>query len=97
MKKTKIITIIASILLVSLILRFGFALTHLNHDCTHDDNCPTCMIINKLRSDLDGTALDIVQIISAVLIITLFTKNVYEALINKRKETLIGLKVQMNN
>ena len=41
-KRKNITKIIAIILLVSMILRFCFVIIHLNHDCTHDDNCPIC-------------------------------------------------------
>ena len=83
----RIIKILSIILLVSLILRFSYALIHINHDCSHDDDCLICNI-----SGLNPKILEIV--ISVIFIINYFITNRF---FDNRYNTLIGLKVELNN
>lgn len=99
MIKAKNITkIIAIILLVSMILRFCFVIIHLNHDCTHDDNCPICALIHKFKEDLGGFDSNLTKVIIAILLLfppVAFYLN--SRLFDKKKETLVGLKVELIN
>lgn len=97
-KEKNITKIIAIILLVSMILRFCFVIIHLNHDCTHDDNCPICALIHKFKDDLNGFDPNLVKVVIAILLI--FPKvAIYltDKIRDKKKETLVGLKVELIN
>lgn len=101
MKNTKNMTrVIAIILLVSMILCFCFCfcLIHLRHDCTHDDNCPICALIHKFKEDLGGFDPNLTKVIIAILLLfpsVAFYLN--SRLFDKKKETLVGLKVELIN
>lgn len=89
--------IIVITLLVSMILRFCFVLINIEHNCTHND-CAICSIINKYKEDLKGFNPSLYKVIYAIKVI--FPPVVfylYKRLFNKQNETLIGLKVQLNN
>lgn len=91
----RIIKILSIILLVSLILRFSYALIHINHDCSHDDDCLICNIIKCLKCDISGLNPKILEIvISVIFIINYFITNRF---FDNRYNTLIGLKVELNN
>lgn len=99
MIKAKHITrIIAIVLLVFMILRFCFAIIHLKHDCTHDENCAICSLIHKLKKEIDGFDTNLTKIVIAILIIFpplafyLSNRNT-----DKKKYTLVGLKVELIN
>ena len=99
MIKAKNLTrIIAIILLVSMILHFCFVLIHINHDCTHDDNCPICALIHKLNDDLGGCDPNLTKIIIAILLLipplAFYLSN---RITDKKKYTLVGLKVELIN
>lgn len=89
--------IIVILLLVSVILSFCFLITHYNHKCTHADDCPVCVLIHQTADNLllglGMSSLIIVNFVFWFKILFLYSK----LYLDKTKETLIGLKVQMNN
>lgn len=90
--------IIAIILLVSMILCLSLIIIHLKYDCTHDDNCPICALIHKFKEDLGGFDPNLTEIIIAILLLfppVAFYLN--SRLFDKKKETLVGLKVELIN
>ena len=91
----RIIKILSIILLVSLILRFSYVLIHINHDCSHDDNCPICIIIKGIVKDIGYNP----KIIELVIINIIFIVNyiIIRSFYDNRYNTLIGLKVKLNN
>lgn len=99
MIKVKNITkIIAIILLVSMILRFCMCFICLNHDCTHDDNCPICTLIYKYKDNLNGFVPKFVNVIIVILLIfSPVAIYLCDKIRDKKKDTLIGLKVELLN
>lgn len=98
MKAKKISRIIAIILLVSMILHFCFVIIHLKYDCTHDDNCPICALIHKFKDDLNGFDPNLTKVI--IVILVLFSSLVLyfpNKITDKKKFTLVGLKVELIN
>lgn len=99
MIKVKNITrIISIILLVSLILLFFFVIMHLNHDCTHDDNCPVCALIYRFSDALSGFDPNLAKVIISILLmftsVVIYLSNIIS---DKKKDTLVGLKVELIN
>ena len=92
----RIIKILSIILLVSLILRFSYVLVHINHDCSHDDNCPICIIIKGLVKDIGYNPKIIELVIIGFIFITSYLIN-NNKFYDNRYNTLIGLKVKLNN
>ncbi len=88
--------IIAIILLVSMIIRLTFIIEHLNHECSHDENCPICELINNLKKDITGFDPNIILVIIEVLLLY-YSVIIYlnNRLTNKKDNTLIGLKVEL--
>lgn len=94
----KITRIIAIILLISMILCFCFAIMHLNHDCTHDDNCPVCVLIHKFKDDLNGFDPNLDKVVIVILLIfPLVEICLSNKIRDKKKDTLVGLKVELIN
>ena len=87
---------IAIILLISMFFHFWFIIAHLNHECTHDDHCPICALMNRLKKDLNGYKPSITFVIVSVL---LFILIVFYKINNtdKKRYTPIGLKVELIN
>ena len=97
MKLKSITKIISFILLVSLILYFCVALLHLVNHASHED-CHVCTLLHKINDDFKGFSPDIVEIIINYIII-LGCSLIYTLYIldDKKKNTLIGLKVELLN
>lgn len=91
----RIIEILSIILLVSLIVHFSYILVHINHECSHDDNCPICTIIKGLVKSVGYNP----KIIELIIINIIFIINyiVTSKFYDNRYNTLIGLKVELNN
>lgn len=88
--------IIIKLLLVVLIFNFFYVLVHINHECTHDDNCPVCTVIKYLKNNILGLNTKVIEIviINFIFIINyLFVRKLYD----NRYSTLIGLKVEINS
>jgi len=97
-RKAKIVRIINIILVVSMILRFCFVLTHINHDCTHDDNCLTCSLIHKFNSDISGFNPHMGVLITFVLLVfSSLLAYVNDKSSDKKRNTPVGLKVELIN
>ena len=98
MIKTKNITkILAILLLVSIILRFCFVIVHFDHNCTHDNNCPVCTLIHNFRNDLNGFNPSLVEIVIAIILFSSIAICINNTITNKKKYTLIGMKVELLN
>ena len=91
----KIISILSIILLVSLIIHFSYILVHINHECSHDDNCPICIIIKGLFKDIEYNPKIIELIIISIIFVNSYV--VTNKFFDNRYNTLIGLKVELNN
>ncbi len=90
--------IIAIILLVSMILCFCMFFIHIKYDCTHEDNCPICVLIHKFNEDLSGFDPNIVKVIITILLISSpVATYLRDKIRDKEKETLVGLKVELIN
>lgn len=87
---------IAIILLISMFFHFWFIIIHLNHECTHDDHCPICALINRFKRDLNGYKPCITFVIVSVL---LFISRAFYKInkIDRKRYTPIGLKVELIN
>ena len=97
-KAKKIILIINIILIVSVILRFCLFIAHLNHDCTHDDNCPVCTLIYKLNRVLTMYKPNNISLLLNVVLIFILLKVFFKNLMKYEKSiTLINLKVELLN
>ena len=81
-----------------MILRFCFIIVHFDHNCTHDDNCPVCTLIHNFKNDLTGFNPSLVEIVITMLVllspITIYLNN---RTADKKKYTLLGLKVELSN
>lgn len=97
-KAKKRTTIIAIIMLIFMILHFCFIILHLNHDITHNDNCPICILIHKLKNDISGFNPNLIKIVTALTVV-LSSLSFYlsNRIIDKKKNTLVGLKVELIN
>ncbi len=95
--KKNIIRIITIILLVSIILRFCLIVINLNHDCTHDDNCPICALTDKFKNDLNEITSNIKVLIVILLIFLSVTIYLIDKIRDRNKNTLVGLKVELIN
>ena len=97
MKLKSITKIISFILLVSLILYFCVALLHLVNHASHD-NCYICSLIHKINDDFKGFSPDIIEIIISYIMV-IGSSLIYTLYIldDKKKNTLIGLKVELLN
>ncbi len=90
--------IIAINLLVLMILYFCLAIIHINYDCTHDDNCHICALINKVKDNLNGFDPNLTKLVITVLIFLSPVAYYLPAKItDKKKYTLVGLKVELIN
>ena len=97
MIKTKELSrIITIILLVSMILRFCFVITHIKHECTHDEHCTICTIINKFKEDLNYIPI-VTKIINTIIVLSIIMLYIINQIIDKKKYTLVGLKVELIN
>ncbi len=86
------------ILLITILFRFTFVLTHINHDCTNDETCHICLIINNYKKDIERINPCIPFLL--IIVVILFSNNIINLnsfLINNIDETLIRLKVELNN
>ena len=91
----KVLTII---MLVSMILVFCFFVIHLNHSCSHDNNCPICSFMYKFKENLNGFNPNISEIIIMILPFSfLFIICLRHRITDKNKYTLVGLKVELIN
>ena len=98
MESKRIVKIIALLLLFSVVLRFCFIIVNAKHDCTHDDNCPICTLIHRFQDDLDGFDPNLSKVIIAViLLIPPVEFYIANRLTDKKRYTLVGLKVELIN
>ena len=98
MNSRNIVKYIALILIVSIILRFCYVLIHMRHECTHDDNCPVCLMINNIKKEFLGNDFDIFNIITIILIFYIpISFHLNKLLFDERCETMVGLKVELIN
>lgn len=95
MLKTK--RIVAIILLVSILFRFCFVLIHLNHECTHDDDCSICTLINSFKKDISTIKPGILVLIIPIFFFSILLIYFREQIIDKKKYSPIGLKVELIN
>lgn len=97
MKNIYMTKFVSIILLVSIILCFCFVLIHINHECSHNDNCVVCKLLNRIKDDLCGFNNNVIKLIINIIMFfsigNLFVFNLND----KKKLTLIGLKVELNN
>lgn len=97
MKKTKLCKIVIFILLVSLILHFCYALININHECTHNDDCTICMVINMVKNRLEEFDSNLISNIIIKLFIFILPFIYLKDEIYNYNYSLVKLKVQLNN
>ena len=97
MKKDIIITRIITItFLVSLTLCLCIYFIHLNQDCTHNDNCQICVIIQKFNDNLIGFNQNQARlIITFLFILSPIIIYLIDKLRDKNQNTLVRLKVEL--
>ena len=85
-------------LLVSIILNFCFLLKNYNHDCTHTEDCPICILIHQAEDNLKNLGLGLGRV-SIVLLCIIIVKKFYDKnyKYNIIDFTLVGLKVRLND
>ena len=85
-------------LLVSIVLNFCFLLKNYNHDCTHTEDCPICILIHQTEDNLKNLGLGF-DGVTIVLLCIILIKNVYykSYKYNIIDSTLVGLKVRLND
>ncbi len=95
-KKALLITT-ALMICLSVFCSFFFIAECADHDCTHDDDCAVCRVIDVCLNTIRGMAADTVllSVTAAVLIIFIAVSILHEMAYNC--ETLISLKVELRN
>lgn len=90
--------ILLLILLVVIILSFWFTVLNLNHKCISNNDCPICIVINRIKDSLKffflnsiGTAA--IDLSIFCFIILYLDNNIF----NKKRQTLVSLKVKLIN
>lgn len=97
-KPNNIVKTLTILLLVSVILRFCFVILSFNHNCTHDDNCPICTLIHNIENDLKGFNPNLLELIITLMMLLVPVSSVFNnKTTDKKKYTLIGLKVELLN
>lgn len=97
-EKKKLISIAAVLFIcISLFCSFAFITDHADHDCTHDENCAVCGIIDACINTINNSAsVDAVfSVAAAVFLLCVFVLLPAEKY--NRKNTLISLKVELRN
>ena len=98
MKSKNINKLIVISLLVSVILNFCFLLKNYNHDCTHTQDCPICILIHQAEDNFKGLGLGFSSlIVFSIFLFTFEENNILDIVFYKKNLTLVGLKVQLNN
>lgn len=91
-----IIKIIFTAVLILLILNFFVVLIHYNEECNHSEECPICTLVYKYKSEIKILSFNVLKLFFSFLLIIFIKKYIYVRLFDKKCETLIGLKVQLN-
>ena len=90
--------VIVIALLISMIFRFSFVISHFDHECTHDDNCSICLLINQFKKDINSYVPNlsniIINVIGSFIILEFF---IISKILDKKRNTPIGLKVELIN
>ena len=94
--------VIVIALLISMIFRFSFVISHFDHECTHDDNCSICLLINQFKKDINTFVPNLSNIIINIFInvIAIFIALeffIINRILDKKRNTPIGLKVELIN
>ena len=85
------------LLLIILILQLVTIYIHINYEHNHEE-CEICSLIYMFEYNLKGYSPNNYYIVLLMIICPYILKSVYEKTIYDRKEnTLIGLKVELNN
>ena len=90
--------VIVIALLISMIFRFSFVISHFDHECTHDDNCSICLLINQFKKDINTFVPNLSNIIINVIAIFIALEFfIINRILDKKRNTPIGLKVELIN
>lgn len=89
------VKIMSVILLTTILFRFVFIVHYIHHDC-EDERCIICDLINKVKEDYNGFNPSIIELI-IVFIFLKIIEFIKSTIINKTKNTLVGLKVELLN
>ena len=87
--KNKKIKMIAFIVLISLILHFVLAITHINYNCIHKDNCSICLLIHKFKDNLNGINPNFDKEVTNILLILPLVVFYPNNIIRDKKDTLL--------
>lgn len=93
----KNIKIIISFLLILITFRIIYVYKNLNHDCSHEYDCPICMIIEKFSNEIGGYNPNLIEIIIVLLFLSDIPYSFKRIIFSKKETTLIGLKVELIN
>ena len=83
-----------------MILNFCFLLKKHNHDCTHTEDCPICILIHQTEDNLKNLGFGGVSGgLTIVLLCISFEKNIFydKNKYNVINSTLVKLKVRLND
>lgn len=93
-----LIKIIEIILIISIVFDIILIFNHLNHDCTHDNNCKICVLIHKIKDDLKSFSANIVNLFEITLLFFSIKTSIFiNNIINKKQYTPVGLNVELIN
>lgn len=90
-----ILKIVIVISLLLMLIYFFLSFIHINYGCNHEDNCPICLLIHKVKRNILGF-----KKINTIIFIFIFIKSIFnltKIVFKKNENTLIYLKVQLNN
>ncbi|MBQ8131933.1 MAG: hypothetical protein IJ193_05525 [Bacilli bacterium] len=71
-------------------------LTHLKHECSHDDSCPICFVLNHFFQKIKNSSNALFFII---LEFSFFVSRIIDTdwYFDNRKDSLIGLRVKLTS
>ena len=87
--------IICYLVIITIISNFLFVVFNYDHNC-NDDECNICLIINSYNNNKFVLSNNSFIMIINLLQVILFLSYIYKLFIDKSKDTLVGLKVQLN-
>ena len=97
-KNKKKIMLMEVLLLVIILFSFCLYLVHFKYNCTHNDNCPFCLLAHKISDTLNGFNSNLAKVIIVILLtFSLVINHLNNKIRDKKKYTLVGLKVELIN
>ena len=86
---------ICYLVIITIISNFLFVVFNYDHNC-NDDDCNICLIINNYNNNKIIISKSSIIVIINLLLTIHFLSYIYKLIIDKSKDTLVGLKIQLN-